>query len=165
MVAANVTVLPNPAAAGTQAPRLFSGAVEISLLTRLDCVSLMRFKSPGFSMGDMFTRHSDGGLLNVLDQVYNAGYWTPVIFASDSHPDLIVGQDGRYKLVGNNSSKGGIIGPPNVTIGNFDFTLFGIFETVAGDACSLIGANDDSVAYSLAYGSGNNILNLSRRSA
>ena len=156
MSAASIAIFPLAVVAGAAATRLLT-TTEIILAQRADAAAMMRFNTPGGAFQPNYAMHADGGLASVVDLV-NGGSWTPYIYSTNTHPALAAGQDGQFKLIADNASKGGLLSPAGVTFGNADFTLYGIFEDSTGDAAALIGGNDGTAALSLSYGSGNNTL-------
>ena len=155
-MAANVGILPWSAGTGATAPRLFTTS-ELVLAQRADAVSMLRFNTPGGTLAPYYTRHSDGGLLAATDLIPSAGNWTPYLYNAGPHPDLVAGQDGNYKLVADNAAKGGLVSPAGVTFGNADFTLYGLFDSIAGDYNCLVGANDPAAAWSIGNASDNKL--------
>ena len=107
-MAANVGILPWSAGSGTTAPRLFT-ASELTLAQRVDAVSMLRFNTPGGTLAPYYARHGDGGLLAATDLIPAAGSWMPYLYSTNPHPDVVAGQDGNFKLVADNASKGGLL--------------------------------------------------------
>ena len=158
-MAANVGILPWSAGSGTTAPRLFT-ASELTLAQRVDAVSMMRFNTPGGTLAPYYARHGDGGLLAATDLIPAAGSWMPYLYSTNPHPDVVAGQDGNFKLVADNASKGGLLSAAAVTFNNADFTLYGLFDSATGDYNALIGGNDGTAAWSIGNSGADNKLYL-----